>query len=137
MQKQLIANEEKVWGLYPGLLSEEEIESLDEYSVWYLINHYTEKCYSMTFNSKENLKTSMELVKEISYTLDFLIYYTRNFGVEFDQLLNSEDHIVRNNSYKKWYKSWQHHFATMPKHVYDSFLKDKEAGNDLTRYMKY
>lgn len=137
MEKQILTEEQKFWGIYPGLLTEEEIENLDEYSVWHLINYYTEQCYTMTFNSKENITETLEKVKEISYTLDFLIYYTRNFGVKFDQIPTVENHVVRNKSYKEWFRLWQNHFATMPKCVYDSFLKDKKEGKDITRYMKY
>ncbi len=130
-------NQEKIWGLYPGILKQEEINNLHEADVWIKLDNLSNNLFWATNNAgKPGFKTpSAETLKEIEYAIEYLIYYTRNFGVEFSKTPSQTEHVERNIAYSAWYSYWYNHFSKMPKDKYDDYVNDKYCKKDITKYM--
>ena len=127
----------KIFGLYPGILKAEDVEKLSEIDVWkkidslggilFWLSHDRGKPY---FN---NVTVSQE--EELNYTLQYLVYHTRNFGVEFSQEPTLGKHVESSPSYQVWFRFWKNHFDSMDAELYKEFVSVKEKGLDISKYM--
>lgn len=137
MENLIKNNEEKIWGLYPGFLKAEEIVELEEIDVWKQINDLSEYIYWNMMDMEKpwiNTPTQQEM-KEKQYSLEFLVYYTRHYGVEFSKEPNAKEHIERNISFISWFGFWKQHFTSMPRERYNEFIDAKFLGQDISRYL--
>ena len=69
------------------------------------------------------------------YNLEYLVYYTRKFGVKFSKKPSATEHIERSKSYNAWFKFWHNHFESMSTDVYNQFVDDKFSGKDISKYI--
>jgi len=126
----------KIWGLYPGNLNPKVIEQLDEASIWEQIYNLGNQIYWDTEDlGKPGSKKSKEQIQEMQYALEYLMYYTKKFGVEFTKEPSSHNHIERTTSYTAWYSYWYNHFDKMSKEKYDDYVNAKFSNQDISRYM--
>lgn len=72
---------------------------------------------------------------QAQYNLEYLVYYTRRFGVEFEGEPSATKHVERSASYDAWFKFWYDHFESMDPKVYIQFVKDKFSGKDISKYL--
>ena len=42
----------------------------------------------------------------MQYVLEYLVYYTRKFGVTFSREPKAGEHVERSEDYLKWFKFW-------------------------------
>ena len=129
--------QEKIWGLYPGILKKEELENLHEADVWVKIDNLSNYLFWTANNAgKPGFNTpSPELLQETEYALEYLIYYTRHFGVEFSKEPSTTEHVEKDITYSAWYSFWYDHFSRMPKDKFDDYINDKFCKKDITKYM--
>ena len=126
----------KVWGVF-NTLDESKLDSLSEFEIFmkiYLLNRDINLMlnYSKKHNNKDiNVKA---LIEE-QFNLEYLTYYTRKFGVEFDNEPIFGKHIEQSKSFKKWYNFWKNYLSSIDLDTYKSLSKDISLGNDISSYL--
>ena len=127
---------EKVWGLYTTFDNPESIEKLDEIDIWKKIDNLGGIIFWAQHDAgKPWANASMDQLIEAQYNLEYLVYSTRRFGVEFSREPSATEHVERSVSYNAWFSFWHNHFKSMSPEVYDQFVDDKFAGKDISKYM--
>ena len=112
---------EKIWGIYNTYPNPEYYVD-DEFYLWEKISSF-----DPFFQSEDR--------DSILYNIEFLIYSTRKYGVEFDEEPSETKHVIKSESYYKWFNFWNNHFSKMDKRDYYTFLKEKVLGHDVSKYM--
>ena len=56
---------------------------------------------------------------EVQYNLEYLVYFTRRFGVEFSMELSSTEHLEISELYNTWFRFWHNHFESMSPEEYN------------------
>ncbi len=130
--------EEKQFGLYNTFKNPAILDTLDEVDIYKKIeylkdaitawsNHYNDKPWALGISTKQ--------LVEAKYNLEYLIYYTRKFGVEFSREPNENEHVEMSESFNAWFNFWNNHFKSMSPEVYNQFIDDKFDGKDISKYM--
>lgn len=134
-----MATEEKKWGLYNTFDNPELLDTLDEIDIWKKIDNLGGAIFWAQHDSAHNrpwaADVSMETLIQAQYNLEYLVYSTRRFGVEFSREPSATEHVERSESYNAWFKFWHDHFDSMDPEVYDQFVDDKFSGKDISKYM--
>lgn len=126
----------KIWGIYNTSDDKDFADKLSEIDIWRKINNFIETInYAQRLINKPSSMITYEQIKNAEYNLEYLIYYTRKFGVKFDKKPSAKEHIERSGSFIAWYNFWYYHFDSMTKEEYDQFVEDKFAGKDISKYM--
>lgn len=127
----------KIWGLYNTFDNEETLEELDEIDIWQTIDKLGGMIFWAIHDSNKpwGNKISKQDLKEAQYNLEYLVYFTRKFGVEFTKEPSTDKHVERSESYDAWYKFWYNHFKSMSNEKYNQFIEDKLNGKDISKYM--
>ena len=128
---------EKVWGLYTTFDNPESIEKIDEIDIWKKIDNLGGAIFWAQHDAGKPWApvVSMDQLIEAQYNLEYLVYSTRRFGVEFSREPSATEHVERSESYNAWFRFWNDHFESMSPEVYDQFVDDKCAGKDISKYM--
>ena len=128
---------EKIWGVYNTFENLEMLDSLEEFEVWKKIDNLGGIIFWATHD--KNKSWAYDIPKEdllkLQYNLEFLVYYTRKFGVTFDKEPSATEHVERSKSYNAWFKFWHDHFESMTPYIYNKFIEDKLNGKDISKYM--
>lgn len=129
--------EEKIWGVYNTFNNVEMLEQVEEYDIWKMIDnlggfifwtrHDRGKPWASNISDKELIETQ--------YNLEYLVYFTRNFGVEFSREPSTAEHVEKSQSYVAWFAFWKNHFDSMEPEVYKQFVQDKQNGKDVSKYL--
>ncbi len=129
--------EEKIWGVYNTFDNPEEAEKAEEVDIWKSIDtlggsifwaiHDAGKPWASNVSSQELINAQ--------YNLEYLVYSTRRFGVEFSKEPSATEHVERSESYNKWFQFWHNHFNSMDRKTYNQFIEDKSNGKDISKYM--
>ncbi len=128
---------DKIWGLYTTYSNPEDIEKLSEVDTWRMIENLGGAIFwaNHDYDKPWQKNTTIKDVIDAEYNLEFLVYSTKRFGVEFSNEPSAEEHIERSPSYNTWYLFWKNHFESMDQQVYDQFVKDKCDGKDISKYL--
>ena len=129
--------EEKIYGVYNTFGDSEALEALDEIDIWRMIDNLGGSIFWTLHDSSKpwsNNVSKKDLVTAL-YNLEYLVYSTRRFGVEFSKEPSITEHVERSESYNTWFKFWQNHFKSMTNKEYDQFIDDKTSGKDISKYM--
>ena len=128
---------EKIWGLYNTFENPEIVEKLDEIDIWKTIDDLGGAIFWALHDSGKPwaADVSMDQLIEVQYNLEYLVYSTKRFGVEFGREPSATEHVERSKSYDVWFRFWHSHFQTMSPELYKQFVDDKCAGNDISKYM--
>lgn len=131
-----MATEEKKWGYYTTF-DISVIDTLDEIDIWKKIDNLGGSIFWASRNNRSPWasKISIEDLLTAQYNLEFLVYYTRKFGVEFNNEPSETEHVDSSESYMAWFTFWHNHFESMEPEVYKQFVEDKFNGKDITKYM--
>ena len=131
--------EEKIYGLYLAGLDKEQIDSLDEYNIYFLINHLGGRIWraNHSLKRKKDLFSAEELeaLEKSQYQLEYLVNNTRRFGVEFNREPQKGKHVERSDSYNKWFKFWNDHFSKMSDVEFYDFDMKLTKGEDVSNYL--
>lgn len=129
--------EERIWGVYNTFDNQIMISELSEIDLWKKIDNLenTISWMKKDIGKPYASKAAKKVLLAAEYNLEFLIYSTQRFGVEFSNYPSSTVHVERSDSYNTWFNFWYHHFSTMHKAVYDQFVYDKTCGRDISGYM--
>lgn len=129
--------QEKIWGVYQTAFDPEKIEELDEIDIWKKIDNLGGEIFWAIhdFNKPWRNGESWEDITNAQYALEYLIYYTRKYGVEFSREPSVSEHVERSDSYNAWYNFWKNHFDSMSEEEYNAFVDDKFNGKDISKYM--
>lgn len=130
---------EKKWGLYNTFDNPKMFDTLDEFEIWAHIENLGGYIFYAQHDKADNrpwaADISMEKLIEAQYNLEFLVYFTRKFGVEFSHEPSETEHVDRSESYNAWYRFWNEHFETMTPEVCQQFANDKSSGKDISKYL--
>ncbi len=128
---------QKKWGLYTTIDHPELLNNLDEIEIWKRIDNLGGDIFWAQHDAGKPwaAQISLEQLIEAQYNLEYLVYSTRRFGVEFSREPSSTEHIEKSESYMAWFEFWNNHFKSMNKEVYNQFVDDKLAGKDISKYM--
>ena len=128
---------EKVWGIYNTFDNPESFKHIQEVDLWKLIDSLGATIFWVMHDIDKPWASdiSKEDFINMQYNLEFLVYSTRKFGVEFSREPSAVEHVERSKSYNAWYNFWHNHFETMDPIVYQNFLNDKSNGKDISKYL--
>lgn len=129
--------QEKKWGLYPAFLVPEQVEQFDEIGLWNRINKLGGAIFYAFHDDGKPWSEPLSAAQLIDaqYALEYLVYETRRFGVEFSRDPSADRHMERSLSYDAWFRFWNNHFESMDPDVYNAFVSDRNAGRDVSKYM--
>lgn len=129
--------EEKLWGVYNTFDDPEMFETLDEIDIWKKIDNLGGSIFWAMHDSGKPWATSVSTNDLINaqYNLEYLVYSTRKYGVEFSKEPSATEHVERSESYNAWFRFWHNHFESMSPEVYNQFVDDKFSGKDISKYM--
>ena len=109
------------------------IDELSEEDIWREIDYIESILTVARFNKKEyDLQNGK--FKQLSIVLQKLIYYTKRFGVEFDNE-DYQDTIQKNDSYCAWFTFWLNHFMGMGYERYKRFQCAKIDGKNVDEFL--
>ena len=126
-------NTKKVWGLYNNYENPKVIDQLREEDIWKSIDNLGRRLRLLSSNP--HFFIPKEQLINYQYNLEYLVYFTRKFGVVFDYEPTEEKHVESSDSYKSWYCFWRHHFESMSEDEYDAFIEAKNFGRDVSSFM--
>lgn len=129
---------EKVWGVYNTIENPELLDTLDEIDIWKKISCLGGAIFWAIHDETKpwaTVKLTSEELIEAQYNLEYLVYFTRKFGVEFSREPSATEHVERSETYNAWFCFWQNHFDSMSTEVYNQFVDDKLKGKDISKYM--
>lgn len=129
--------EVKLWGVYNTFKDSEDVYKMDEIDVWNAIDSIGGAIFWARHDAGKPwaADVSMEELIEAQYNLEFLVYSTKRFGVEFSREPSATEHVERSESYNAWFSFWHDHFHGMNPELYNQFVDDKNAGKDVSKYM--
>lgn len=129
--------EEKLWGVYNTFDQPELLDTLDEIDIWKKIDNLGEAIFYTIHDAGKPwaAKVSGKDLLIAQYNLEYLVYYTRRFGVTFSKEPSATEHVERSDSYNAWFRFWHNHFESMSPEVYNQFVEDKFSGKDISQYM--
>ena len=131
--------EKKIWGLYcPANYNPEKVLEMTEMDVWKTIELLGAALFWERHDKNKPWRQpgrTPDEIKDSQYALEYLVYYTRNFGVEFTREPSEEEHVENSQSFNSWYNFWKKHFENMSKQEYDEFILAKTQGKDITKYL--
>ena len=126
----------KVWGVF-NTLDESKLDNLNEFEIWMKIYLFNRDINFMLNYSKKlgNKDISIKALIEEQFNLEYLTYYTRKFGVEFDNEPIFGKHIEQSESFKKWYEFWKNYFSSLDLDTYKKLEKEVKIGNDVSSFL--
>jgi len=129
--------EEKLWGVYNTFENTEIFETQDEFDIWKNIDNLGGSIFWAMHDVGKPWSTNVSISDLINarYNLEYLVYSTRRFGVEFNKEPSAIEHVERSESYNAWFRFWHDHFKSMSPEVYNQFVDDKLSGKDISKYM--
>ena len=98
--------QEKLYGQYPGSLSihvQNKIQVMSEEEIFKLI-YYIEGEVFWSQHEDRNYTNDFKELEEKTFALDFVIYSTRKFGINFNP--PSTKRLEKKEEYLNWYKKW-------------------------------
>ena len=126
---------EKIYGVYPGSLSNvERINNIDEIDLYLKIDGLTK--YILDTHKKISHGELPDLnISEDTYALEYMIYQTTRFGVAIPAPEEGK-HVPVTASYIDWFTYYTKHFHdNMDDETFKQFLDDKRQGKDVTSYL--
>jgi len=129
--------EEKIWGLYNTFDNPEIFETLEEIDIWKTIDNLGGAIFWARHDAGKPwaANPSAKELNDAQYNLEYIVYSTRRFGVEFSREPSADEHVERSESYNAWFTFWHDHFNSMSPEVYNQFVEDKSNGKDISKYM--
>ena len=95
---------EKIYGLYPGYFNDVcELDQMSASEIFFAIRKFANSIYKIKNFVGHNVE-NVDLSEE-EYTFDFLVYYTRKFGVEIPDPQPGK-RIEITDSFMDWYKTY-------------------------------
>lgn len=125
----------KIWGLYTTVYTNEYLDKLSEIDIWKKIDNLGRMIYLVKRGILRYRKISKNDLEDMEYNLEYLVYYTRRFGVTFQNEPTISKHIEKSASFKSWYMFWYNHFDLMDNDTYESFLLAKKNNLDISIYL--
>lgn len=124
-------------GVYNTFDNPEILETLEEIDIWKKIDNLGGSIFWAIHDAGKPWAANLSKKDLINaqYNLEYLVYSTRRFGVEFSKEPSATEHVERNESYNAWFRFWHNHFETMTPEVYNQFIDDKFSGKDISKYM--
>lgn len=119
----------QIFGEFMGPLQFEENLKLDEINTFWLIYFYSQKLMENKGLVSENT-TLLD-----GYALEYLMYKTKDFGVEIPDAKPGE-HILPNDSFKSWYEYYSNWFLiVLTKRELSEFFDKRNNGEDVSQYL--
>ena len=132
----IIEREEKVYGIYHTIEDYEELDKLSEYQIYKkiaVLNGILN--YELPNAANPWNKDAQKLETETIYNLDYLVYYTRRFGVEFEMEPMKGYRIGRPSSFDDWYKFWKNFSNNLSDKEFNKIVTLEQAGKDVSEYL--
>ena len=129
--------EKKLWGVYNTFDNPKMFDTLDEIDIWKKIDNLGGSIFWAMHDAGKPWATNVSAKDLINaqYNLEYLVYSTRRFGVEFSKEPSATEHVERSESYNTWFRFWHDHFKSMSPEIYNQFVNDKFSGKDISKYM--
>jgi hypothetical protein len=131
--------ENKIFGLYPGLLKiPENINICSQLELFFIIDGlsfsldsamHTHNCYDIVGSS-----TLSDYIDELQYALEFCIYQTKKFGVDIPDPKAGE-HIELTSSYMAWLNCWDNYAKhELSDSKFGEYIRKKRDGEDISMF---
>jgi len=127
---------EKIYGVYNGGIDVSALDNMHEIDVWKKIENIGGTIYWLNHDAADGRITlsdkNIEQINEWQYVLEYLVYYTRKFGVTFSREPKSGEHIERSEDYNKWYQYWDNVVNSWSDKQLNEFIKRREKEQDFS-----
>ncbi len=129
--------EEKVWGIYNTYKNPEFFETLHEAGIWHKINLLSNQLFWAYHDGNKPWRKNepIEDLIDAQYNLEYLMYLTKRFGVEFSREPSATEHVEQSESLNAWFDFWDKYFDSMDSKTYDEFFEAYQNGEDISKYM--
>ena len=133
----MVKTEERIWGIYNTFDNPEAFKTLGEIDIWKKIDNLGGSIFWAIHDADKpwTANTPLKDLIDAQYNLEYLVYSTRRFGVEFSKEPSTYEHVERSESYNVWFRFWHNHFESMTPEIYNQFVDDKLRGKDISKYM--
>lgn len=127
---------EKIYGIYHGNFDVNTLEKMHEIDIWKKIDSIGGTIFWANHDSSDNRielsEKECELLIEAQYLLEYLVYYTRKFGVKFDREPVAGQHIEKSVDFVKWYNFWSKHVKSWSKEQACEYLERRKNNQDFS-----
>lgn len=127
---------EKIFGVYHGNIDLNALEKMHEIDVWKKIDTIGGAIFWANHDACDNKITLSESEKkqlvEAQYLLEYLVYYTKKFGVKFNREPQAGQHVEKSADYVKWFDFWSNHINSWSKEQLDEFIKRRKNNQDFS-----
>lgn len=123
---------EKIYGVYTGKVDMSMLDNLHEIDVWKKIEDIGASLFWSNHDAADG-RTKLsdkerEIMIEMQYLLEYLVYYTRKFGVTFNRTPKAGEHVERSEDYNKWYSFWDSVVKSWSDKQLKEFIERREKG---------
>lgn len=130
---------EKIYGIYHGNFDTNALEKMHEIDIWKKIDSLGEGIFWINHDACDRRielsEKEWEKVEEAQYLLEYLIYYTKKFGVKFDREPVAGQHVENSADYVKWYNFWNNHVNSWSKEQLNEFIKRRKNNQDFSDFL--
>jgi len=127
---------EKIYGVYTGDMDMSSLDKMHEIDVWKSIESMGSSIFWVNHDAADGRITltdvDREKLNERQYSLEYLVYYTRKFGVTFSREPQAGKHVERSEDYNAWFKFWNNVVSSWSTEKLQEFIKRKKNGQDFS-----
>ncbi len=130
---------DKIYGIYTGGVDVSNIDNLHEIDIWKKIEIIGGSIFWANHDCADgriNLtKSEVEKLEEMQYLLEYLVYYTRKFGVKFNREPKVGEHVERSEDYNAWFQFWNNHVQGWTNEESNQFIETRKNGKDFSKFL--
>ena len=127
---------EKIYGIYTGNVDMSGLDDLHEIDVWKKIETIGGSLFWANHDAGDGRielsQRDKEKMEDMQYVLEYLVYYTRKFGVTFNSEPKIGEHIQRSDDYNEWYRFWNDYVQSWTDEQMNDFIKRRQRGQDFS-----
>lgn len=125
----------RIYGIDPGCIKDiETINNLSEVDLYFNIDAIGAHLWHCKHEMAHGRIEEFDLTEE-QYALEYMIYQTTKFGVEFPEP-TIDKHIIATPSYQAWYNFYSNHFKNiLTDEQWNAFQEAQKTGQDTSAFM--
>lgn len=124
----------RIYGKDTGSIQDvEAVNNLSEVELFFQINALGGHIWRCKHEMAHGRIEHVDLTEE-QYALEYMVYLTTKFGVEIPEP-EMDKHVEGTESYRAWFKFYNDHFNGMSESEWESFVRVRQNGGDVTPYM--
>ena len=127
---------EKIYGIYNGGFDMSSLDRMREEDIFANIEDFGGYIWRLNHDAADGrielTEKENESLERVQYALEYLVYYTRKFGVTFSREPEAGKHIERSEDYNAWYGHWNKFFNSLSIEKMDEYRRRRLNNEDLS-----